>query len=299
MITWSKRTVGHLRKEMQLAIIARRAQAFLASFPKSGRTWLRFILANYLNITHDLGLHLDLSNMFAVIPNHALDSRRGFDAWRTTGGQHGIPLVVASHEPYSRYHFWRRPVIFVVRDVRDVMVSAYFHYTRHKRKFEGQVSDFIRDPVYGLESYIRYFNGWAEGLSHHSSFVISYEGLKANPRDITAKCLEFLGWAVDDEVLERAVAASTFDAMRALELATGIPDHDYDRSDRDSLRVRRGKVGDYRTVLSADDVAWIQKLCATELRPAALSLLMRANTPIGSELGRLNERMARLRLQGA
>jgi hypothetical protein len=45
-----------LRKEFgrsRLMLAAGSAAAFLASYPKSGRTWFRFILANYLNTAAD------------------------------------------------------------------------------------------------------------------------------------------------------------------------------------------------------------------------------------------------------
>ena len=60
-------------REVVLAARARGTDGFIASFPKSGRTWLRFILANYLNRLLSLGLELDLRSMFGLIPNDVLD----------------------------------------------------------------------------------------------------------------------------------------------------------------------------------------------------------------------------------
>ena len=42
---------------------------FFCSFQKSGRTWLRFILGNYLNIKFELRLALDFHNIYSVLPS--------------------------------------------------------------------------------------------------------------------------------------------------------------------------------------------------------------------------------------
>jgi hypothetical protein len=69
-----------------------RADAFIASYPKSGRTWLRFILADYLSDRFDLGLRVDLQTMFGVLPNDDLSAERGLPAFGF-GDRPGMPLV--------------------------------------------------------------------------------------------------------------------------------------------------------------------------------------------------------------
>lgn len=50
---------------------ARDLDALLMSYPKSGRTWLRFILANYFAAIVKTGEPVDLHTMFAFLPNLA------------------------------------------------------------------------------------------------------------------------------------------------------------------------------------------------------------------------------------
>jgi hypothetical protein len=253
-------------------MLMRSADAALASYPKAGRTWLRYIIGTYFNEACGLGITVDLESIFQIIPNRDLDPRRGLPAWRFSA-RRNVPLVVVSHEPYSLFTFGRLPMLFMVRDPRDLMVSAYFHHSRHKHRLAGTMSEFLRDPNYGLNSLIRYLNGFAAGLPRHRHLVLSYEELSLNPHPTMTRVLDFLNVVINDAVLERALAASHFEAMREAELRTGIPGHTYDRSDPDSLRIRRGKIGNFREHLSDADLLWVQRRCADALDPPAMRLL--------------------------
>ena len=176
----ARRIVRWSRRQCLLVPALAHADAFIASYPKSGRTWLRFILANYLNDRFDLGLRVDLQSMFRVLPNDGLSAERGLPAF-TFRDIPGMPLVVVSHARYQRGSFKRKGIIFLLRDPRDLMVSSYFHQTGHKHRFAGGLSEFLRDPELGLADYVGYLNCWARALSEHRHLLIGYEQLSSDP----------------------------------------------------------------------------------------------------------------------
>ena len=266
----------------RLIVAAGGADAFLASYPKSGRTWFRFILANYFNAAAGLGLDLSLHNMFGVVPNFDLDRVRGIPAFRGAGHRRA-PQVLVTHLPYRRLLYRNRPVVFMVRDPRDVMVSAYFHASRHKHRFTGELPEFLRDSRQGLPNLIAYLNGWAAGLTRHRHHIVTYERLTVEPEVVAAETLTFLGVPVDGALVRGAVVASSFEAMRALELDAGIPAHDYDRSDGESLRMRRGKAGGFADYMRQDDIVWLHTTCAASLSPAACKLVAATGYAIGAK----------------
>ena len=269
------RAARRLEREIGVVAGTAGADAFIASYPKAGRTWLRFILASYFNDVFRLGLDLDFSSLFQVIPNDGWDAERGLRAY----GFHGrpeIPLVVASHSRHRRLIFGRKSVIFVARDPRDLMVSAYYHRTRHVRRFDGEIGAFLRDPKQGLADYVGHLNGWARRLGRHRHLLVGYERLSANPEEVVESAIRFLGVEVDHAALRRAIQASTFDRLQAIEVEKGIPAHSYDRSDRNSLRIRRGRVGGFVDELSPADVAYIERTCQAQLTDSAKALLSAA-----------------------
>jgi alcohol sulfotransferase len=272
-----------LTHRTRLAAVAASADAFLASYPKSGRTWLRFILSTYFARTAGFETPIDLHNMFRILPNFDFDPVRGVPAFEFagSGAARAVPFVPVSHHGYQTSRFRARPIIFMIRDPRDVMVSAYFHATRHKHRFEGDISSFLRDDGQGLPALTRYLNGWAAGLARHERHIVSYERLTADTEGGVRDIVQFLGRDVNEAELARAVDASRFEAMRAREQKQGLPAHEYDRDDTESLRMRRGKVGGFGDYLSDADSRFIETSSATLLSPPARELVAMTGMPLG------------------
>lgn len=264
--------IRQVRRDLRLYRRLGDADAALASYPKAGRTWLRYIIANYLNECFGLGVAVDLHTVFQIIPNLDLDPKRGLPAWQFDSVE-GAPLIVVSHGRFNRLRFGTLPLIFMVRDPRDLMVSAYHHQTQQKHRFHGSMSEFLREPEMGIDDLIDYMNGFGQALGSRHNIVISYEALSARPMDEMTRLMKFLGVAVDQEKLASAIEASRFEQMQESEIATGIPGHDYDRTNPNGLRVRKGKVGSFRDDLSEADIAFIDARCKERLTPAALKLL--------------------------
>lgn len=269
------RAARRIEREVGVVAGTTGADAFVASYPKAGRTWLRFILASYFNEVFRLGLDLNFRSLFWVIPNDGWDAERGLRAYRFRDRPE-VPFLVASHSRYRRLIFKRKSVMFVVRDPRDLMVSAYYHRTRHVHRFSGDIGTFLRDPQQGLADYVRHLNGWARNLDRHRSLLIGYEQLSANAERVVEDALRLIGVAPERAALRHAIEASTFERMQALEVETGIPAHTYDRSDPNSLRVRRGRVGGFIDDLSPADVDYIERTCRAQLTDAAKTLLSEA-----------------------
>lgn len=276
-------------RRLRSVLAWRDVDALLASYPKSGRTWFRFILANYLKMMVAPDQPADLHNMFTVLPNLAWDRERGIPAFafRRTAA---IPLVAVTHAYPSMFLRSGCPVIFMVRDPRDVMVSAYFHATRHKHRFSGDIDAFVRDPALGVAALIRHLNAWSSILSRQPHHILHYERLSEAPDVATIEALRFLGIPLDKALVGRAVEAASFSNMRKLEIERGIPGHEYDRSDPQALRTRRGAVGGFDEALTGRTADWILDRCKADLAPGVFDLprpgLAKPGKPVGPELQR-------------
>ncbi|MGB3711954.1 MAG: sulfotransferase domain-containing protein [Erythrobacter sp.] len=274
MITTLKKRVGEMRRSGHDARLQDRlsqVDGFLVSYPKSGRTWLRYLLSIYFARRAELAFEPDLHSTFRVLPNFDLDKQRGLPAY--DGGSMGpLPLVAVSHRDYDAKLFGSVPVIVLLRDPRDVLVSSYFHQTRHKHRFDGSIGAFLDSPEFGAQSIADYHNRWASGLEDRRSLAISYEDMSANTESVVTRVLDFLGVPVDEQVLRDAVEKARFESMQKKERKTGIPGHEYDRKDADASRVRRGKVAGYEDYLSAAEGEYIRQVFAERLTEAAKQL---------------------------
>src|SRR5271154_1316263 len=85
---------------------------FLVSYPKSGNTWTRFLIANLVYPAS----HPDFSNINELIPDPEALSKRHLKFLPR-------PRILKSHQYFDpRY----QKVIYIVRDPRDVVLSEYY-----------------------------------------------------------------------------------------------------------------------------------------------------------------------------
>lgn len=227
----------------------------IASYPKSGRTWLSFLIANYLNQIHQLVPRVNFRTVYRIIqsdgaPIKPLDcSESGL-----------IPRLSASHK-YPREIEAER-VIRLTRDPYDLLVSDYFHNSQQHHNFRGTIGEFIRDRRWGVLRYRRYCEQWRRATVW-PTIAVQYEQMHRDAASQLVRVLEFCDLApIDAAAVSAAVRLSRFDIMRRRELkGPRIPSHDYDRGNEAALRVRSGTVGDASRILSRSDVDFIsQKL---------------------------------------
>lgn len=250
---------------------------YLCSYLKCGRTWLRFILAQYLNRLYKLGLELDLHTCFSLMPTDDSTDLKGISAYGFQDDRR-FPLLLASHAYPRKEQFEQDDasrVVFILRSIPDVIVSEYFHRSRFMKGENADLKVFIRNPKGGAVKYCRYLNQWAPVVTNRPALIVTYEQLHENAVQTVAELLRFLAVPVDNELLQQAVQASCFDAMQTLENERGMPDHDDQTDDPEGRRVRKGKVGGSREYLDQDDLEYIRNSCASLLTDTAKALLQR------------------------
>lgn len=182
---------------------------FLVSYPKSGNTWVRFLLANLLYPDETVGF----ANINVLLPAPGVSSKRFLRKLPR-------PRILKSHEPFDvRF----RKVIYLVRDPRDVVVSEY-HFNLKKRYIDPTVSleqfvkSFIAGESAGYGSWWEHAASWIAARQGNPAFLlVRYEDLLTNPIVETAKIAQFLGIQAGPERLQSAVERSSADRMRKLE----------------------------------------------------------------------------------
>lgn len=232
------------------------ADTYVVSYPKVGRTWLRALVGKALVDHYRLPPErvLDTEHLVAALGLPAL----GFDH----DGSGMMGNRTSRDLSPDKSAFRTKRVLLVGRDVRDTLVSAYFHATRRIGEFSGPIAAFVRDERFGVEKVLTFYRQWHEARDVPREFTfLRYEALHADPAPTLRRVLEFLGAReVPEATLDEAIRFARFDNLRqaeadgryrspALRAATG--------SDPESFKVRKGKVGGYRDYLSADEAAWI------------------------------------------
>lgn len=233
------------------------------SYPKSGRTWVRFLVDAYLADLHGI----QVSNVFDV--ERRLDPRWRIEWEHLTGAM--IRLL-----PYDRIaqitevdlsSLHGRACVWLSRDPYATLASAYFQARDRVKVFQGTPSEFVRSPLFGARK-LAAFEALRETLKDRfSSFTpLTYEGFQADPAAGLRMVLEALGAEVDPERVGRAVALGTFDSLRRLARTPeyeGTPIAPVDPDNPDSDKVRRGGDGGWRELFSDEDAAYIESVISS------------------------------------
>ncbi|MGQ0664794.1 MAG: sulfotransferase domain-containing protein [Pseudomonadota bacterium] len=255
---------------------------WLASYPKSGNTWLRAFLANYIS---DAGTPVDINRLpeFSLSDNHAryYELIGGKPAAKMSPGEihrlrPAVHRLMAGSRPGRVFVKTHNAIatldgiptitaqatagaIYVIRNPFDTVVSFADHYGL---TLDAAIKAINSDanttlPAAGvifefLASWGQHVRSWttAKGLR---LTVIRYEDLAARPTAAFGAVVRFLDLPADAGRLERAIRFSAFEVLAGQERKGGF----IEGSGKADRFFRQGKVGAWREVLSEAQVARI------------------------------------------
>jgi hypothetical protein len=170
---------------------------FLVSYPRSGNTWVRFMLLQ----ARPEFQPSDFQRIDEIIPD-----MHGKKTWFLSKRTN----IVKSHLTY-----WQpfRKVIYLVRDGRAA-VHSNWRYQRDEGRFQGSFEDFLSHPHWP-SSWSEHVRGWVN--APETQLIIRYEEIVANPSAQLLRIAAVLGWPLSAVRAEEIVASSTKETMQAME----------------------------------------------------------------------------------
>lgn len=262
--TVAKYLLGMDRADRNFAVFP--DDTMIVSYPRSGNTWMRFLVAHLLHPT----MSISFANIETLIPDTAAISSR--DLKRTPR-----PRVIKSHEYFDH----RYPkVIYIVRDPRDVVLSFY-DFQRKYRQIEDS---------YPLAKYVdKFVNGrlnsaswgtWAENVGSWTSarqgskrlLLVRFEDLLHDPKLELARVAHFLSVPASPEMLDQVVANSSAARMRKLEKEQEHQWTATQKHRKDIPFVRAAKAGGWKSQLPKQSAAQIEQAWASVMASLGYSV---------------------------
>ncbi|MBL4716758.1 MAG: hypothetical protein COC01_09960 [Bacteroidetes bacterium] len=186
----------------------------IVSYPRSGNTWTRFLVANLINKEDKPLTNSTYWKIVGSIEDFKLSNR--IDSISS-------PRVLKSHEVFDpRY----KRVVYLVRDPRSVAVSYYYLLKRDKRIPENIIfKDYLKDFIHGKYSQGIYSNfgsweehvgSWIGGIGHDDNrfLLIKYEDLRTNTSLALNKIADFFDLKKDEYLIEKAIEYSSIENMK-------------------------------------------------------------------------------------
>ena len=245
-----KYILGTDRAERDFAVYP--DDTFVVSYPRSGNTWTRFLIANLVYPEKNVGF----TNIEKLIPDTSSQSNR---ALKSTPR----PRIIKSHEYFDHRY---RKVIYIVRDPRDVALS-YYDFQRKYRQIddayplEQYVEDFVQGRLISID-----WGTWAENVSSwiytrgksKNFLLLRYEDMMQDTTRELTRIAQFFGTEAAPTRLQEVIARSSADRMRELEKLEADRWIATKNRRKDIPFVRVAKAGGWRTSLPVKSVEQIE-----------------------------------------
>ena len=258
-----------------------RSIVWLASYPKSGSTWLR---AQLTALLQDGPVDIDrLIGGALAQDRHAFGDSTGLDPSELKPGQlayyrsifhlqlasrHSRPLFVKVHDRFSGGDAGGGPfpaaasagVVYIARSPLDVAVSLAHHNGETIDNAIMRMNDeaavlnarrggwnsFLPAELGGWSTHV---NGWT-GQLEIPLLLVRYEDMINDPASCLARVAKFSGLEVDVARIADAVARSGFSVLKQAEIERGFAERPVNMG----RFFREGRAGSWREALRPDQV---------------------------------------------
>lgn len=202
---------------------------FLASYPRSGNTWARNIIAHLLHPNLEISALTDLNDLVPDIHKSQIKHNPS-----------GSLRVIKTHRPFVLRHnpedssLYDRN-IYICRDPWNVFCSLY-----HYRKFKEprlRIEDLMYDFLIGNQKWLSWQDhllSWKSQEDKRKILFLRYEDMMEKPDESIRSIACFLNVDASDETITRIRSATSIEAMIRMERNGSIRSQKFDF-------IRRGK----------------------------------------------------------
>ena len=264
---------------------------WIASYPKSGNTWLRYFLGNYYFNNKDnfqpeiikniKKFHLDKelikSNFHNqdFIKNPYNVSKYWIESQKKLEIKKGNVVFLKTHNALiniENNEFTNSDltlaIIYIIRDPRDVVVSySKYRHLDYDKTIEHMIGSkvnipFVRDAkdASNIEitgSWAFHYNSWKDGISVIPRIIIKYEDLLSNSEKIFTNIIKFLSNIMKLEVNYKKIKSSN-NLSKFTKLKNFEEKNNFFENNSSENFFRIGKSGNWKKELNKDQIKKIE-----------------------------------------
>ena len=254
----------------------KRSIVWMASYPKSGNTWARIFLANYLanarepvpiNKAHGVAMGDSITKTYRMVAQGPVDVT-DIDATLKLRPR-VLRGIVANNADINlvKTHNARvtargvtlipeevtRSAIYILRNPLDMVLSYARHYGMTAEEAVQTVSHPDNANPPDEETVTQFMGTWSDHVRSWTApapfplLVLRYEDMLADPRACFARLVQHLGMPLDVERLDRAILFSSFEELSEQEKKQGF----IEKSQKSERFFAKGQKDQWKTDLPA------------------------------------------------
>ena len=269
---------------------------WIASYPKSGNTWVKLFLSAYLG-NQNASIPFDINKMlipFSRFPTNNLIKKFNFDFSNFKNiAKHWIQMqeylnlstkgniFVKTHNAMCTINgnkFTNKQnslgAIYIVRDPRDITISyssflkkSYYEvvtYILNSESFELSNIDGKKFDFSLIGSWSDNYNSW-KNYKSIEVLIIKYEDLISDTQNTFTKIIKYLNKIdnikIDNEKIKSCINLTSFKNLRKIEEEKGFIEKGFGE-----FFFRKGKVGDWKEKLNQDLLKKIEEKFKLEMK---------------------------------
>ena len=269
---------------------------WISSYPKSGNTWMRYLLANYFynlskkfdpqiikniekfqidyNLKKNLSPKEDLGKYPYNISKYWIKSQEKIkiENGNTVFFKNHNALVSINNNEFTNESL-SLAAIYIVRDPRDVVVSyAKYRNLSYDQTIENLISKNLfyvrsKDDPYNIEilgSWKFHYNSWKNGLPSLPRIIVKYEDLLNDCYFYFLNVISFLSkvlnFSINKEQISNSVEYSSFEKLKNYER-----NNNYFENTGNNKFFRKGVSRDWVNELTKEQIKKIENEFSNEM----------------------------------
>ena len=270
---------------------------WISSYPKSGNTWVRYVVANYFYNKNRIDSNFDILDTIKKFPsvnilkNIVNENKLIENPYCISEYWNEVQKEITIQSPYNfiflknhnalvkinEYelinYIFSLAAIYIVRDPRDILVS-YLNYDKTLTK-ENAIARLTNKNLYCHVSKKDFFDievlgswkfnyiSWRDGVSKVPRIIVKYEDLLNNTFNTFQKIISFicdiLKLKIDNEQLKFSINQASFKRLQDLEKKLGF-------SESKNQFFYSGKSNNWRDILDKNDILFIENCFKKEMK---------------------------------
>lgn len=243
--------------------MTRNQHIWVASYPKSGNTWVRFLLSNLIfrPVT-------DSQSIEQMVPDiHRPQKDRKVYCFHDT-------IFVKTHWKYDseiKAKYPTKGAIYIVRNPLDVIASHINYFGLKDASLQNERSAFVDTFIqnaghprwfhFNMGSWIENVQSWAFTKHGFPILVLRYEDLKSDPQASVRKMAQFLSLEKTQDEIDQAIHRSSFSSLKSLEEKeldkgkNGFFSTEHRHKNNSGYRfMNKGSVGSFKVLMSPKQI---------------------------------------------